>query len=225
MTVRKFETITGIAAYLPEADVDTDLILPARFLLLLEKEGLGSHLFHDLRKKAPTDKPFILDTPPYDNAEILIAGSGFGTGSSREQAVWALDDFGIRCIIALGFGEIFYANCVKNGILPIVMEADFHHQITTAVAQGEQISVDLEQKQVVLQNGNQFDFSIDAHHRSALLNGLDEIGDILANDTDEISKFETGQRALSPWLYLDDEQLSTFEHYVSNNLNRKASTL
>lgn len=206
--MEKFDRIKSVAAPLAEADVDTDIIFPARFLLLLDKAGLGKHLFHERRHRpdgSTTD--FVLNQPPYDEAKILVADSNFGSGSSREQAVWALSDFGIRCIIAPSFGEIFYNNCFKNGVLPIVVTPEQHAQIMAAARSGGDFAVDLEAQTIMLPNGPAMPFDIDPYRRRALLLGLDEIGSILADDADDIAAFEAKRRREAPWLQLDDGRL------------------
>src|ERR1700733_11204886 len=150
--MQRFVSLTSIAAPLPDVDIDTDVIFPARFLLLLNRQGLGQHLFHERRRSSAQER-FVLDRPPFDTAQTLVAGRNFGWGSSREQAVWALTDFGIRCVIAPSFGEIFFANCFKNGVLPIVMTGDDHAQAMRAAASGGPIRIDLEKQEVMLPNG------------------------------------------------------------------------
>lgn len=206
--MEKFTTLTSPAAPLPEADVDTDIIFPARFLLLLDKAGLGKHLFHE-RRIGPDGRPtgFVLNRRPFDEAKILVADANFGSGSSREQAVWALADFGIRCVIAPSFGEIFYSNCFKNGVLPIVMTGERHANVMSAARSGEPFTVDLEKQMVTLPNGPSIHFDIDPYRRRALMLGLDEIGGILADDADDIAKFEASHRREQPWLFLDDGRL------------------
>lgn len=206
--MRPFTTLTGIAAPLPEADIDTDVIFPARFLLLLEKAGLGTRLFFDRRfdeSGAPRPR-FVLNRPPFDGAQILVTGENFGTGSSREHAVWALADFGIRCVIAPSFGEIFYLNCCKNGLLPIRLPPAEHAQVLDhACTRSSPITVDLEKCQVQFDAGN-VPFSIDTAHRRALLEGLDEIGQVLADDLADIVSFEKRQCEHSPWLVLPHDR-------------------
>jgi 3-isopropylmalate/(R)-2-methylmalate dehydratase small subunit len=206
--MQKFTKITSVAAALREADVDTDVIFPARFLLLLDKAGLGKHLFHERRNARGGGKTdFVLNTPPFDDAEILVAGSNFGSGSSREQAVWALTDFGIRCVIAPSFGEIFYSNCFKNGALPLVIEGDAHERVMLAAESGKPLTVDLEAQTVVLPDGEVIGFEIDPYRRRTLMLGLDEIGSILADDAADIAAFEARHRSEQPWLFLDDGRL------------------
>jgi 3-isopropylmalate/(R)-2-methylmalate dehydratase small subunit len=209
--MEKFTQIDSVAAPLPEGDIDTDILFPARFLLLPDKTGLGKHLFHERRHRHDKDAPpFILNTSPFDKAEILVAGPNFGCGSSREQAVWALMDFGIRCVIAPSFGEIFYANCFKNGALPIVLDEDQHRAALAAAATGRSLSVRLEEQTIRLPGGDVVAFAVDPYRRRCLLTGLDEIGAIIADDSDDIAAFERRQRAHSPWAFLDAAQLSFF---------------
>lgn len=207
--MEKFTTLTSVAAPLAEADVDTDIIFPARFLLLLDKAGLGKHLFHE-RRYAPDGSAtgFVLNTPPFDAAKILVADANFGSGSSREQAVWALADFGIRCVIAPSFGEIFYANCFKNGVLPIALGPAMHEKVMLGARTGEPITIDLEAQTIGLPNGPIVPFDIDPYRRGALMAGLDEIGGILAEDAADIAAFEARQRREQPWLQLDDGRLN-----------------
>ncbi len=206
-----FRSLTSVAAVLEEDDVDTDIIFPARFLLMPNKSGLGRHAFHERRNRPAGAEPFILDRPPFDRAEILIASRNFGTGSSREQAVWALADFGIRCVIAVSFGEIFYANCFKNGVLAILRTGDELAALQTAGKAGLPITVDLETQTISAPGGLGQNFEIDAYRRESLLEGLDEIGSILARDLDEVVAFEQRQRRSAPWLYLGRSRLSHFD--------------
>jgi 3-isopropylmalate/(R)-2-methylmalate dehydratase small subunit len=218
--MRNFVSLTGIAASLPDTDIDTDVIFPARFLLLLDRQGLGRHLFHERRRvAAPGQEPFVLSRAPFDKAEILVTGRNFGCGSSREQAVWALADFGIRCVIAPSFGEIFFNNCFRNGVLPITFDEDQHRSVMTAAESGQPLTVDLETQVIRLPGGQTITFDIDPHRRRALLLGLDQIGGIMADDAADIAAFESRQRAQSPWLYLDRAKLSHFD-----NLRGKSAT-
>lgn len=206
--MQKFTKLTSVAAPLREADVDTDVIFPARFLLLLDKAGLGQHAFHERRFRRDGGKTdFVLNVAPFDHAKILVAGTNFGSGSSREQAVWCLVDFGIRCIIAPSFGEIFYSNCFKNGALPIVITGDAHERVMQAAESGRELSVDLETTSVVLPDGEVIPFDIDPYRRRSLMLGLDEIGEILTDDADDLAAFEARHRSGQPWLFLDDGRL------------------
>lgn len=210
--MEKFTTLTSVAAPLPETHLDTDVIFPARFLLLPDKKGLGEQLFNERRTNRTGDGPrFVLDTPPWNEARILVAGTAFGTGSSREQAVWALADFGMRCVIAPSFGEIFYANCFKNGVLPIVLDETAHAQVMAEAQAARPLTVDLEAQNVMFADATAIGFDIDPHRKRTLLLGLDEIGIILADDLADIQAFEENQRAARPWLHLTPAQLSHFD--------------
>ncbi|MBB5752553.1 3-isopropylmalate/(R)-2-methylmalate dehydratase small subunit [Prosthecomicrobium pneumaticum] len=208
--MQPFRSVTSVAAPLPEADLDTDIIFPARFLLLLDREGLGRHLFHERRHKADAP-PFVLDRPPFDRARILVTGRNFGGGSSREQAVWALADFGIRVVLAESFGEIFHANCFRNGVLPIVLPAEDQARAMAAAGTGAPMTVDLESETIALPDGAILRFAIDPYRRRALLAGLDEIGAILADDAAAIDAFEARQRRTAPWLHLARDRLAFFD--------------
>jgi len=200
--MEKFTTLTSVAAPLLENAIDTDIIFPARFLLLLDRTGLGKHAFNEWRGEG-----FVLDTPPYDQAQILVTGENFGTGSSREQAVWTLADLGMRCVIARSFGEIFYSNCFKNGVLPIRLGGAEMDAVEKAALAKEPVTVDLENTEVSLPDGRVIPFEIADHHRRALLAGLDEVGMILEDHSDAISEFEEKRRASAPWLDLAQEKL------------------
>lgn len=209
--MQKLTHLTSVAAPFPDADIDTDIIFPARFLLLPDRSGLAHFLFHERRhRSAPGATPFVLDTPPFNQAQILVAGPNFGSGSSREQAVWALADFGIRCVIAPSFGEIFHANCFRNGVLPIVLAPALHERVMAAASRAAILTIDLEGQRIVLPDEPPIDFSVDPYRRRALLLGLDDIGRILADDAGEISAFEANQRSQAPWLQLSPQQLSIF---------------
>lgn len=202
--MRPFTSLTGIAAPLPDADVDTDVIFPARFLLNTERAGLGKQLFFDRRfaRDGTPRSEFVLNQAPYDRAQILVAGDHFGTGSSREHAVWSLVDFGIRCILAPGFGEIFHLNCFKNGLLAIRVSAGEQAVLLDHARTGRALTVDLEKLEIRF-DSRCMTFAIDAAQRRDLLEGLDEIDRILADDLDDIAAFETRQREDAPWLVAD----------------------
>lgn len=208
--MKPFVHVESIAACLDEDSVDTDIIFPARFLLLMDKVGLAKYAFHERRHAEGAESPFILDTPPFDAAQIFVGGKNFGTGSSREQAVWALADFGIRCVIAESFGEIFYSNCFKNGILPVVMSGEELTAIRSEARRGRSLVVDLPSRQVRLPEGRAISFDIESHRKDALLSGLDEIGSILRYDGQEIGAFEAQQKSRAPWLYLRPSQMAHF---------------
>jgi 3-isopropylmalate/(R)-2-methylmalate dehydratase small subunit len=206
-----FTSLTSVAAPLPEGDVDTDIIFPARFLLLLNKNGLAQQLFHE-RRRADAPTPFVLDRPPFDRAKILVTGENFGCGSSREQAVWAIADFGVRAILAPSFGEIFFNNCLKNGVLPIVMDPPAHARAMKAAFAEQRLTVDLEAQAVSLGEGEAIPFKIEAFARRMILLGLDEVGIILAEDQNDIVAFEARQRNEAPWLDLADGRLDFLKH-------------
>jgi 3-isopropylmalate/(R)-2-methylmalate dehydratase small subunit len=216
--MEKFTRLASVAAPLPEADIDTDVIFPARFLLLLDRAGLAQCLFHERRQKGVSEqKPFVLDAPPFDKAAILVAGPNFGSGSSREQAVWALADFGIRCVIAPSLGEIFHFNCFRNAVLPVVLPPAEHARVMAAAERGAVVTVDLEAQEVRLEGEAAIGFTIDPYRRRALLLGQDDIGAILADDAAAIEDFEARQRAETPWLHLSAEQLSIFARPAGGN--------
>ena len=201
--MQKFTILTGIAAPLPMANVDTDKIIPARFLKTIRRTGLGVHLFDTLRFTADgTERPeFVLNQPPYRKAEILIAHENFGCGSSREHAPWALLDFGIRCVIAPDFADIFHNNCFKNGILPIRLPRAVCDALMEDAKLGgnARITVDLARQVVVRPNGEEIAFEIDPFRKHSLLEGLDDIGQTMAH-APEIDAFETRRAADQPWL-------------------------
>lgn len=200
--MQPFTTLTGVAAPLPVANVDTDKIIPARFLKTLTRTGLGKALFDGLRyDETGAERPdFVLNREPFRKAEILIALDNFGCGSSREHAPWALGDFGIRCVIAPSFADIFYNNCFKNGLLPVTLPREVCEQLMqdTELGSNARVTVDLERQVVVRANGEEIPFQVDEGRRNALLNGLDEIAETLARDTG-ITRFETGRAAREPW--------------------------
>ncbi|HEY8610138.1 MAG TPA: 3-isopropylmalate dehydratase small subunit [Roseomonas sp.] len=199
-----FTTLTGIAAPLPMANVDTDKIIPARFLKTIERKGLGRAAFADMRfNDDGTEKPdFVLNREPYRAAEILIAHENFGCGSSREHAPWALLDFGIRCVIAPDFADIFFNNSFKNGILPIRLPRPVCDMLMEDARMGanSRMSVDLARQVVVRPNGEEIPFEVDPLRKHRLLNGLDDIGETMQRAT-VIESFEQKQRAAQPWLY------------------------
>ena len=206
-----FVSLTSVAAPLPDADINTDVIFPARFLLLLNRQGLGEHLFHERRKLAAPER-FVLDRSPFDKARILVAGRNFGCGSSREQAVWALADFGIRCVIAPSFGEIFFANCFRNGVLAVRLAEDLHRRVMSAALAEVPLTVDLDSQMIRLAHGESVAFRVDPHRRRALLLGLDQIGSILADDMSDIEDFERRHQAAAPWLHLTPEKFTGVAH-------------
>jgi len=201
--MRPFTQLTGVAAPLPMSNVDTDKIIPGQFLKTIGRSGLGVHLFHTLRYDASgAERPdFVLNQPAYRQANILIAHENFGCGSSREHAPWALLDFGISCVIAPDFADIFYNNCFKNGVLPICLPREICDALMEDARLGAnaRITVDLERQVVVRPNGEEIAFTIDPHRRHMLLNGLDEIGQTLQR-TAVIDAFEARRGVDQPWL-------------------------
>ncbi len=198
-----FTKLTGIAAPLPMQNVDTDKIIPARFLKTIKRSGLGVHLFDPLRfNKDGSEKPeFVLNQEPYRKAEIIVAFENFGCGSSREHAPWALLDFGIRCIIAPDFADIFFNNSFKNGILPVRLPRAVCNQLIedTKMGGNARITVDLERQVVVRPNGEEIPFEIDAFRKHLLLNGLDDIGQTLQHST-SIDSYEARQEQDRSWM-------------------------
>ena len=198
-----FTTLTGVAAPLPLANVDTDKIIPARFLKTIKRSGLGVHLFDTLRfDENGAERPdFVLNQEPYRHAEILIAHENFGCGSSREHAPWALLDFGIRCVIAPDFADIFHTNTFKNGILPIKLPREICDQLMDDAKLGgnARITVDLAAQEVVRPNGVRISFEIDPFRKHLLLNGLDDIGQTLQH-APAIDGYEARQRSEKPWM-------------------------
>jgi len=197
-----FTVLTAVAAPLPVADVDTDKIIPARFLKTIKRTGLGKHLFAPLRyDDAGAERPeFVLNQPAYRDAKILVAGENFGCGSSREHAPWALLDFGIRCVIAPSFADIFHSNCFKNGVLPVRLPQEVCDALMEDAKLGgnARLTVDLERQVVIRPNGEEIAFQVDAFRRHLLLNGLDDIGQTLGHVA-AIDAFEAA-RAGKPWL-------------------------
>ena len=200
--MQPFTVLTGAAAPLPMANVDTDKIIPARFLKTIRRTGLGKALFDGLRYDPEgKEKPdFVLNQPAYRHAEILIAHENFGCGSSREHAPWALLDFGIRCVIAPSFADIFHNNCYKNGVLPIALPRQVCDQLMEDARLGAnaRLSVDLERQVIIRPNGEEIFFEIDALRKHLLLNGLDDIGQTMQH-SDAIGAFEAA-RAEEPWM-------------------------
>jgi 3-isopropylmalate/(R)-2-methylmalate dehydratase small subunit len=202
--MQAFTKLTGIAAPLPKANVDTDQIIPARFLKSISRLGFGKNLFANFRfKEDGSENPdFVLNQEPYRKAEVLIAFENFGCGSSREHAPWALLDFGIRCVIAPDFADIFHNNCFKNGVLPVRLPREICEKLMEDAKMGgnARISIDLERQVVVRPNGEEIPFQIDPFRRHLLLNGLDDIGQTMQH-APAIDGFEARQRAAQPWLY------------------------
>ncbi len=201
--MRAFTTLTGIAAPLPAANVDTDKIIPARFLKSISRSGFGKHLFANARfnEDGSENPDFVLNQEPYRKAEILIAYENFGCGSSREHAPWALLDFGIRCVIAPDFADIFNNNCFKNGVLPVRLPRAVCEQLIEDAKLGgnARITIDLERQVVIRPNGEEHHFPVDSLRKHLMLHGLDDIGQTLQHAT-QIDDYEAKQKATQPWL-------------------------
>lgn len=201
--MEKFTQLTGVAAPLPMINVDTDMIIPKQFLKTTKRSGLGQHLFDEMRYTAEGEEieGFVLNKASYRDAKILIAGENFGCGSSREHAPWAIADFGIRCVIAPSFADIFYNNCFKNGILPIVLPQAQVDLLLDDAERGANavIEIDLENQTIKGPDGGSVSFEIDPFRKHCLLNGLDDIGLTLQKE-DKISAFEERRAVSAPWL-------------------------
>ena len=199
----KFTTLTGIAAPMPLVNIDTDMIIPKQFLKTIQRSGLGKNLFDEMRydRQGAEIADFVLNQPQYRQAEIIVAGDNFGCGSSREHAPWALLDFGIRCVISTSFADIFYNNCFKNGILPVVLPAEAVNYLMDDAANGAnaRITVDLANQTVTASDGRSFAFDIDPFKKHCLLNGLDDIG-LSLEKVSAIDAYETRQKTQFPWL-------------------------
>ena len=201
--MQKFKTIKSIPAYLPIVNIDTDMIIPKQFLKTIKRTGLGKNLFYEMRyneKGTPIDD-FILNTSPFNNSKILIAGKNFGCGSSREHAPWALLDFGITCVISSSYADIFYNNCFKNGILPIVLPETKIKELSEYSKRKEEIIVNLEEQKITFGN-NEIDFEIDQFKKKCLLEGLDDIALSLEKNP-KITEFEKKLSSNRPWIFND----------------------
>ena len=199
----KFTKLTGVAAPLPLINVDTDMIIPKQFLKTIARTGLGKNLFDEMRydREGNEVADFVLNQPAYRAAKILVAGENFGCGSSREHAPWALLDFGIRCVIAPSFADIFYNNCFKNGILPVVLPQEQVDLLMDDAQRGSNavVTVDLETLTISGPDGGRIPFTLDEFRRHCLLNGLDDIG-LTMEKAEDIDAFETEYAQRAPWL-------------------------
>ena len=199
----KFITLQGIAAPLPIVNIDTDMIIPKQFLKTIKRTGLGVSLFYEMRydTEGKLVDNFVLNTKPYDQSKILVAGDNFGCGSSREHAPWSLKDFGIRCVISTSFADIFYNNCFQNGILPIVVNAEELDQLMSAAKNQTEFNIDMPNQSI--QAGNlSFNFAIEVYRKERLLQGLDDIG-ITLGYQDDITSYESNKKNHKPWLFGD----------------------
>ncbi len=198
----KFTTLTGVAAPMPLVNIDTDMIIPKQFLKTIKRSGLGVNLFDEMRYNLDGSEiaDFVLNQPAYRTSEIIIAGDNFGCGSSREHAPWALLDFGIRCVISTSFADIFYNNCFKNGILPIVLPQEAVDILMADARKGANArqTVDLAAQTVTTSDGQVFPFEVDSHRKHCLLNGLDDIG-LSLEKAPAIAAFEAKNAVLHPW--------------------------
>ena len=201
--MQKFSTLKSIPAYLPIVNIDTDMIIPKQFLKTIKRTGLGKNLFFEMRYDDNGNKirDFILNKDPFTNSKILIAGKNFGCGSSREHAPWALLDFGITCVISSSFADIFYSNCFKNGILPIIVDEEKIKELSEYANRKEEISVDLKEEKIVYGN-NEIKFKIDSFKKKCLLEGLDDIA-LSLNKSDKIKSFEQKLKSSKPWIISD----------------------
>ncbi|MDB5664496.1 3-isopropylmalate dehydratase small subunit [Cypionkella sp.] len=200
--MQSFTTLTGIAAPMQLVNIDTDMIIPKQFLKTIKRSGLGVNLFDEMRYNLDGSEiaEFVLNQPAYRQAEIIVAGDNFGCGSSREHAPWALLDFGIRCVISTSFADIFYNNCFKNGILPIVMPQEVVDVLMADARKGANArqTIDLVSQTVTTSDGQVFGFEVDAHRKHCLINGLDDIG-LTLEKAAAIDSFEKKNAALHPW--------------------------
>ena len=200
--MEKFEKLSGVAAPMPLVNIDTDMIIPKVFLKTIKRSGLGVNLFDEMRyDREGNEKPdFVLNKPQYRDAKILVAGDNFGCGSSREHAPWAIADFGIKCVISTSFADIFYNNCFKNGILPLVLPEDSVDTLMKDAEKGANsiIEVDLENQTIVSSDGEIFRFDVDPFKKHCLLNGLDDIG-LTMEKEDHIAAYESKASQQFPW--------------------------
>ncbi|THD76615.1 3-isopropylmalate dehydratase small subunit [Thalassobius vesicularis] len=201
--MEKFEKLQGVAAPMPLVNIDTDMIIPKIFLKTIKRSGLGVNLFDEMRyDRNGNELPdFVLNKPQYRNAQILVAGDNFGCGSSREHAPWAIADFGIKCVISTSFADIFFNNCFKNGILPIVLPQEQVDVLMADAEKGEnaRVTVDLEAQEITTSDGQVIPFEVDAFKKHCLLNGLDDIG-LTMEKADSIASFEKKMAAERPWV-------------------------
>ncbi len=201
--MEKFDKLSGVAAPLPMVNIDTDMIIPKQFLKTIERTGLGKHVFTEMRynEDGSENPDFVLNQPAYRDAKIIVAGDNFGCGSSREHAPWAILDFGVRCVISTSFADIFYNNCFKNGILPIVVSPEDLENLMDDAQRGSNaiITIDLEAQEITGPDGGTVKFDIDPFRKHCLLNGLDDIG-LTMEKSASIDRFEEERKSTQPWL-------------------------
>ena len=201
--MQKFDTLKSVPAYLPIVNIDTDMIIPKQFLKTIKRTGLGKNLFFEMRydDKGKEITDFVLNKNPFNNSKILIAGKNFGCGSSREHAPWALLDFGITCVISSSFADIFYSNCFKNGILPIILDEDKIKELSEYGKRKEEIFIDLNEEKIIFGN-SETKFKIDSFKKKCLLEGLDDIA-LSLKKSDKIENFEKDLKVKKPWIFND----------------------
>ncbi|MDB3888174.1 3-isopropylmalate dehydratase small subunit [Candidatus Pelagibacter sp.] len=201
--MQKFNTLKSIPAYLPIVNIDTDMIIPKQFLKTIKRTGLGKNLFFEMRydNNGKEIKDFTLNNEPFNNSKILIVGNNFGCGSSREHAPWALLDFGITCVISSSYADIFYSNCFKNGILPIILEEEKIKELSEYSIRKEEISIDLNEQKIIYGN-NEIIFDIDPFKKKCLLEGLDDIA-LSLEKSKKIDFFEKELKKKKPWIFND----------------------
>ena len=201
--MQKFNTLKSIPAYLPIVNIDTDMIIPKQFLKTIKRTGLGKNLFFEMRydDDGKEIQDFTLNNEPFNNSKILIAGNNFGCGSSREHAPWALLDFGITCVISSSYADIFYSNCFKNGILPIILEEEKIKELSEYSNRKEEISIDLNEQKIVYGN-NELKFDIDPFKKKCLLEGLDDIA-LSLEKSQQMDIFEKNLKEKKPWIFND----------------------
>ena len=201
--MQKFNSLKSIPAYLPIVNIDTDMIIPKQFLKTIKRTGLGKNLFFEMRydDQGNEIKDFTLNQKPYNQSKILITGKNFGCGSSREHAPWALLDFGITCVISSSYADIFYSNCFKNGILPIILPEEKIKELSENSKRKEEISIDLASEKIIFGN-SEIKFDIDPFKKKCLLEGLDDIALSLAKE-DKINNFEKNLKNNKPWIFND----------------------
>jgi len=211
--MKKFDVVSGVVAPMDRPNIDTDMIIPKQFLKSIKRSGFGPNLFDELRyldegvpdadnSGRPLNKDFVLNQPRYAGSNVLLARENFGCGSSREHAPWALDDYGFRAVIAPSFADIFFNNCFKNGLLPIVLDEAIVDQLFKEVEAAPlyELTIDLEGQNIIKPNGDLIPFEVDAFRKYCLLNGLDDIG-LTLQDADEIKAYEEKRKVSAPWLF------------------------
>ena len=201
--MQKFSTLKSIPVYLPIVNIDTDMIIPKQFLKTIKRTGLGKNLFFEMRydETGKIIEDFVLNKSPFNNSKILIAGKNFGCGSSREHAPWALLDFGITCVISSSFADIFYSNCFKNGILPIILSDEKIKELSEYAKRKEEIFIDLNEEKIIFGN-SEMKFKIDSFKKKCLLEGLDDIA-LSLKKSDKIESFEKDLKVKKPWIFND----------------------